>query len=109
MHGMQGEACMVGGMCGEGVCIAGEACIAGEMTTAADSTHPTRMHSCVCVQRLRSIGKSKIDPETHIYSLGPVSFIFMQFSTKKLPNNRLVTLMNPGSAICLEQSSLLSI
>ena len=31
---------VAGGMHGRG------ACVAGEMATAADGTHPTRMHSC---------------------------------------------------------------
>ena len=33
-------------MCGGGMHDRG-ACVAGEMATAADSTHPTRMHSCL--------------------------------------------------------------
>ena len=43
---------MAGGMCGwgcawqGGVCGGGGACMAGETATAADSTHPTGMHSC---------------------------------------------------------------
>ena len=61
MHG-RGEymagACMVGGMCGRGcawqgehawqwgTCMARGKCMAGEAATAADGTHPTRMHSC---------------------------------------------------------------
>ena len=64
---MGGMACMAGvihgtgGMCGrghvsQGMCVAGEACVgggeggracvAGETATAANSTHPTGMHSC---------------------------------------------------------------
>ena len=50
MHG-RGE-CMAGrhawwqGMHGWGVCMAGDrVCMAGETATAADSTHPTGMHS----------------------------------------------------------------
>ena len=39
-------ACMVGG-CMAGVCVVGGgACMAGEMATAAESMHPTGMHSC---------------------------------------------------------------
>ena len=38
-HVWQG-ACMAGGMHGRGTCMA------GEMATAADSKHPTGMHSC---------------------------------------------------------------
>ena len=41
---------MAGGMHGVCVCVwgvmGGGACMAGEMATAADSTHPTGMHSC---------------------------------------------------------------
>ena len=44
MHGrvvcMGRGACVVGCVCGGGVCIA------GEMATATDSTHHTGMHSC---------------------------------------------------------------
>ena len=53
---LQGEgACVAGRMHGRGtlgVCMAGGhvwlggACVAGETATAADSTHPTGMHSC---------------------------------------------------------------
>ena len=59
-----GGVCMAGCMCGrvyvwQGACMAGglwgggghhawqEACVAGEKATAADSVHPTGMHSCV--------------------------------------------------------------
>ena len=34
--------CMAGGHVWQGVCL----CVAGETATAADGTHPTRMHSC---------------------------------------------------------------
>ena len=39
-HAWQG-ACMAGGMCDKG------ACVAKETATAADGTHPTEMHSCL--------------------------------------------------------------
>ena len=44
--------CMYGGGVLHGVCVVGGAwqggaCVAGEMATAADSTHPTGMHSCL--------------------------------------------------------------
>ena len=40
-------ACMAGGMHGWGMCDkGGGACVAGETAIAADSTHPTGMHSC---------------------------------------------------------------
>ena len=42
------EACMAGGAYGMGACIrvhSRGACMAGEEVTAADSTHPTGMHS----------------------------------------------------------------
>ena len=44
VHGGTGMAgaCMAGGVCmEEGMCVA------GEIVTAADGTHPTRMHSCL--------------------------------------------------------------
>ena len=47
-HAWQGG--MHGGECvwqGGGTCMAG-ACVAGETATAADGTHPTGMHSCLC-------------------------------------------------------------
>ena len=64
-------ACVAGDMCGRdasqrGVCMAvgyawwghvwlrrGDVCMVGEMATAADGTHPTRMHSCSFLWRLR--------------------------------------------------------
>ena len=49
-HARQGVcmvgACMVGGICVTGGVYGKGACMAGEMATAADSKHPTRMHSC---------------------------------------------------------------
>ena len=40
--------CMVDGVHVRGYVWHGvQACVAGEMATAADSTHPTAMHSCV--------------------------------------------------------------
>ena len=64
---MHGGVCMVGGMDGKWVCMAGGvwhgdmhgrgcvawghawqgACMAGESATAAGGTHPTGMHSCL--------------------------------------------------------------
>ena len=37
----RGGACMAGGMCGRGVCMA------GQTVTAAGSTYPTGMYSCI--------------------------------------------------------------
>ena len=49
-HAWQGG-CVVWGMCGRGVCVAGGhgrgVCMAGQTATAVDSTHPTGVHSCV--------------------------------------------------------------
>ena len=51
-HGVCMGACVAwghawqGGVHGMGACVGGGACMAGETTTAADSTHPTGMHSC---------------------------------------------------------------
>ena len=52
--GKRGGACM---MKGRRACmVRGGACMAGETATAADSTHPTKMHSCLrCVQYLRTM------------------------------------------------------
>ena len=49
-HAPQGGwVCMVGGTCvARGAYVAGGACMVGETATAADSTHPTGMHSCSC-------------------------------------------------------------
>ena len=45
--GMHGRGCMAGGSCmAAGMCGRGGACVAVETATAADSTHPTGMHSC---------------------------------------------------------------
>ena len=41
---MAGAVCMAGGVCGM---VGGGGCMAGEMATAAGSTHPTGMHSCL--------------------------------------------------------------
>ena len=51
MHG-RGVCLAVGGACmavGMHAWQGGGACVAGEMATAAGSTHPTGMHSCLSV------------------------------------------------------------
>ena len=48
-----GGACVAGSMYGKRVCMAGGSCVAGETATAADCTHPTGMHSCSTIPRLR--------------------------------------------------------
>ena len=46
-HAWQGDVCRKGGcMHGGGMCSRG-ACVAVETVTAADSTYPTGMHSCL--------------------------------------------------------------
>ena len=48
MAGGHAGVCVVGAcVAGGGACVAVGACVAGEMTTAADSAHPTGMHSCL--------------------------------------------------------------
>ena len=43
----QASVCPQGGVCGKGGGHAWQgACVAGEKANAADSTHPTGMHSC---------------------------------------------------------------
>ena len=46
-HPWQGEGMHGRGHVWQGVCIAEGACMAGEIATAAGSTHPTGMHSCI--------------------------------------------------------------
>ena len=46
VHGEGRHAWRRGGGHGTGVCMTGS-CVAGETATAADSTHPTGMHSCL--------------------------------------------------------------
>ena len=72
-HARWGEGtCVAGGVHGgghawQGVCMAVGACVAGGTATAADSMHPTGMHSCYfysCMGR-----KVLLAPEKHWYQI----------------------------------------
>ena len=54
------------------------------IATAADSTHPTGMHSCFFLK-----GNFKISHQGRASRFQSIFFIFMQFSAKNMPNNRL--------------------
>ena len=71
--------------------------------TAAGSTHPTGMHCCymcVCVCVCVHGRISGVRGARDVYPLRPISFIFMQFSAKIIPNNKFwhPPLGNPVSA-----------
>ena len=55
-----------GSMCGRS-----GACVAGEMATAADSTHPTGMHSCEHMSSYIPINVNSIVKQNQLTSITP--------------------------------------